>query len=132
MDLKQLETLTVSRPAEVARKFTFNMVQLGLSTTPRTLLYGYDCDRNSYHLYIDASTGEVILYIYDTRDLKEVTNVTADGIFAYSELVPDKRLYPQYCDYEFCMFLRAHGVYLPFTDYNEPTPDRLVYAGELV
>lgn len=33
--------------------------------------------------------------------------------------IPDKRLYPEACDYHFCKLLKDKGVNLPFTSYNE-------------
>ncbi|WP_316207486.1 hypothetical protein [Bradyrhizobium sp. SZCCHNR3118] len=35
-----------------------------------------------------------------------------------SSLVPNKRLYPEACDFDFCMKLAALGVHLPFTTYG--------------
>lgn len=32
--------------------------------------------------------------------------------------VPDKRLYPEACDFEFCRLLKERGISLPFTVFN--------------
>jgi len=98
----------------------------------KTLLYGYDCDRNTWHVFQD-SDGSIKLYVYRILDtVKEIKaiNVTTDGIYALSELIPNKRLYPQYCDYEFCEFLKGKGVHLPFTTFQEPHPYDGVFVGE--
>jgi hypothetical protein len=108
----------------------------------KTLLYGYDCDRNTWHVYQNA-TGEIFLYIYKglsfsrTGEVLELTPikelcVTNEGIGSYEELIPNKRLYPQYCDYTFCSFLKREGVHLPFTTYEMPKNDSIPFAGALI
>lgn len=85
----------------------------------RTLLYGYTCDRCTFHLYLMDE--EFFTFIYKensdhffkhggTIDM-ERTNSTM--------LVPDKRLYPECCDYDFCNLLQQRGIGLPFTSFNE-------------
>jgi hypothetical protein len=34
------------------------------------------------------------------------------------DFVPDKRLYPARCDFEFCCALKRLGIDLPFTNFN--------------
>mgnify|MGYP007039915543 FL=1 len=42
--------------------------------------------------------------------------------------IPDKRLYPETCDYEFCVLLKERDIYLPFTTYDEKRPLRNYYG----
>ena len=35
------------------------------------------------------------------------------------EFIPDKRLYPESCDYEFCCLLKERGITLPFTRFDK-------------
>ena len=93
----------------------------------RTLLYGYTCDRQTWHVYC-ANDESIFLSVYGDKGQK-FHNVTQDGIPDLGALVPDKRLYPQYCDFEFCQFLQVQGVKLPFTVWIDPT-DRGQFAGE--
>lgn len=86
--------------------------------TPRTLLYGWICSGDTWHVYIDYNTegdAEIHTVCYYGDNMAEI-DVKYNAMF-----VPDKRLYPEYCDYEFCSLLLKHGEHLPFTSYNEPT-----------
>ena len=90
---------------------------------PRTLFYGYDCDRNTHHVYSD-NEGNVILHVYkDNGDRGVLTkahiNYTEEGIDDLSALMPNKRLYPQYCDFDACWTLKEKGISLPFTVFEE-------------
>lgn len=65
----------------------------------RTLLYGYTCNKKNFHVYM--------------KNMK---------------IVPDKWLYPEYCDYRFCKLLKNHGIELPFTAYQEERPIKDFYG----
>jgi len=102
----------------------------------KTLLYGYDCDRNTHHVFQDA-LGFIYLYVYKkltlggVKDLVKI-DVSGDGIASLDDLIPNKRLYPQYCDYDFCAYLKGKGVDLPFTTWADPVKDpKNVFAGEI-
>jgi hypothetical protein len=102
--------------------------------TPRTLLYGYDVDRNSFHIYAD-DVGDIILHVYNYNTTLRVQNLTKEGFSTEhliqgvpNAIVPNKRLYPQYCDFEFCRYLKQIGAELTFTAYEEPT-ERPAFTG---
>lgn len=78
----------------------------------RTLLWGYTCDRASFHVYVKDEEIKVVMYFSD-KDIEEL------NIQYNSQYVPDKRLYPEACDYEFCSLLAQDGVNLPFTTFND-------------
>lgn len=79
----------------------------------RTLLYGYDCDRNTYHVYLKDDLVHLAVYKYGDATVSAITEFEQ-----LRDLVPNKRLYPESCDYEFCKFLKEAGVYLSFTTHN--------------
>ena len=107
---------------------------------PKTLLYGYTCERDTHHVFQDFN-GYIYVYVYRPNGLKDETvirkvDVYVDGIKSLQELVPDKRLYPQYCDYDFCVYLKERGVNLPFTTYDPPRKGsprnpKSCFAGEI-
>lgn len=92
---------------------------------PRTLLYGYTCARETWHVYIDEN--HVIRTVEYIRgdDCKEI--LVEDN----RQYIPNKRLYPAKCDYEFCFLLKRAGYDLPFTTYEEvPIPSK--YYGKVI
>lgn len=81
----------------------------------RTLLYGYDTDRNTWHVYVKDK--RVYLHLYNTY--KPEVSVVRDVFESFQELVPNKRLYPERCDYEFCLWLiRDKGVHMTFLKWD--------------
>lgn len=90
----------------------------------RTLLYGYNLDRTTVHVYL--KDGVIHYYHYDHNDI-QIAYCSCTRMHAQS-LVPTKRLYPEVCDFEFCTVLASMGVHLPFTTYGTMTrePDGFV------
>ena len=88
-----------------------------IDKTPRTLLYGYTCDRNTWHVYVYGDHINRFVYQFNGETILH----NAEHFWVPRLLIPDKRLYPQYCDFLFCEKLKALGVSLPFTNYTEPT-----------
>lgn len=80
---------------------------------PRTLLWGYTCDRSSFHVYIDDDRLHRLIYNHDQETLSY-----ASGSIATTDLTPNKRLYPEACDFSFCLTLRSKGLHLPFTTFR--------------
>lgn len=102
--------------------------------TSRTLLYGYTCSRNTFHVYLDEE-GCVIKYIYGYKDVpirhEKYEVLTNDDLY---KLVPDKRVYPESTDYEFLQILLKNQVYVPFTTYDSERYTRVKneqYHGKL-
>ena len=136
MDYQQFQTLqhevqAVPSPIHLSQKdYTSEPIN-----NPKTLLYGYDCDRNTHHVYQDYN-GFIYLFVYkqDRKgalvEVKKV-DVSGDGILSLDDLIPNKRLYPQYCDNDFCVFLKEKGVQFPFTVWEEPKPLTGVWVGEI-
>lgn len=82
----------------------------------RTLLYGYDCDRNTFHVYLKNEKIHILRY-------------NSSGIFtkleAFSnyDYVPNKRVYPEYSDFEFCKLLLEQEVEIPFLQFRNDMPN---------
>ena len=89
----------------------------------RTLLYGYNCDRSTWHVYMLKGTIYLHHYTPDSQLRKE-----SCAAWEASELIPDKRLYPEACDAEMCKLLAGFGVHLPFTTFNEARPKSQFYG----
>lgn len=83
-----------------------------LNKADRTLLYGYTCDRNTWHVYLKDEEIHTVMYM-DKKDIQEIQVTSNNGY------IPDKRLYPERCDFEFCSFLKNLGYSLPFTSWTD-------------
>jgi len=93
--------------------------------TPRTLIYGYDVDRNDFHVYLGAD-GLIHVVRYSSRAVGSDMGLIfshsfgeTGGVSAPSDYVPNKRAYPASCDAEFCHVLRSFGANISFTDFDE-------------
>lgn len=118
MDKQAMERL---RDVQViSRKLTIDDLQ---DQSPRTLLYGYTCDRETWHVYI--LDGEIRTILYGGYSDKGVYDINPENDEDY---VPDKRLYPECCDEEFCTLLLERGIHLPFTTFNENREEKQYYG----
>ena len=88
--------------------------------TDRTLLYGYTCDRATFHVYLKEGIIYKAVYFKGRENLPQM--LLSEDEIPLSGYVPDKRLYPDGCDIEFCKLLKARGVVLYFTAYTEAEP----------
>ncbi len=84
----------------------------------RTLLYGYTCDRETWHVYLKHKKIHAIKY-KNNYIRKCPVYVEKILICDNSDYIPNKRLYPTACDYEFCMRLKERGYELPFTSPDD-------------
>lgn len=97
----------------------------------KTLIYGYTLDRHTHHVY--AKNGQIfsVIYDYDEKILSRNTWKAYESIREedIAHVVPDKRLYPEMCDYLFCDTLEKNlGVYLPFTTFEAPKEQQDFYG----
>ena len=95
----------------------------------RTLLYGYTCDRATFHVYLKDGKIHIVVYFNDyssgvvkPKDMFEVIATSN------KDFVPDKRLYPEACDYHFCKLLKLRNIHLPFTTWNENRAEQDYYG----
>lgn len=118
-ELEQLQGFDSPRDAEIGVVFG----------PDRTLLFGYDTDRRTWHVYQQGGLLHHVIYSYGSSAF-DFTSV-AERLTAVS-LVPNKRLYPERCDFLFCARLRQLGVGLPFTTYpNSSFENRQFYGRTL-
>lgn len=94
--------------------------------TDRTLLYGYDFDRNTVHVYLQ---GGLIHYYKPHTYASEPPLHEAKEKWDAEEVVPVKRTYPDLCDAEFCTLLRSKGISPNFTTWSGDRADRGPFAG---
>lgn len=92
-----------------------------LDGTTKTLLYGYTTDRDTHHVYQEAGELHLLVYNRDQQllDHRHGHDLPIDGI------TPNKRLYPESCDFDFCLQLKELGVNLPFTNYDPERAEKL-------
>lgn len=97
----------------------------------RTLLYGYTCARDTFHLYMKDE--KICVYIYEYNK-STVFFEESEKFTDLSLLVPDKRVYPESSDIEAVELLLKIGVNIPFTVYDKERYLRvkdLVFHGEI-
>jgi hypothetical protein len=83
----------------------------------RTLLYGYDTDRRTYHVF--QHQGELHLTIFTPgSDGPKIIDQKHDATLALTDIIPNKRVYPALSDFGFCLAIMNKGVSLPFTTFD--------------
>lgn len=110
MNKEQFESLknvseTVIRGNMVNSKETF-----------KCLIHGYTCERDTFDVYLDNK--ELVIEVTDYYG-KVLSRLVGDEITDNSQYVPNKRVYPEKSDYEFCLMLKKAGVYIPFTVFTD-------------
>lgn len=99
----------------VATKALFTASEL-VGQKPRTLIYGYNVDRETWHVYWDGE--EIIRHIYipNKTILREAHSPGLEsGVWDILDLVPNKRVYWEASDGWFCRQLILRGAYISFT-----------------
>jgi hypothetical protein len=94
----------------------------------RTLIYGFTLDRETFHVYIQDKIIHRITY---NENSNQPTSSLSGERFLLTELVPNKRIYPEASDFKFCTFLQSQDIDLPFTTFNPNRPVAKFY-GETV
>lgn len=95
--------------------------------TSRTLMYGYTIERKTFHVYLNTE-GYIKCIVYGYDNDVEYTHVEDENGIEMEYLIPDKRAYPEACDFEFCNLLQSKGMSIPFTTYNENRKQELIYG----
>ena len=72
-----------------------------INKTDRTLIFGFDCERRSFHLYLEKCLFRICIYNSNTVIRAEIVGTSID----VHKCLPDKRIYPESCDYEFVALL---------------------------
>jgi hypothetical protein len=102
----------------VGKRFHPKVRDVSSNHADRTLLYGYNCDRDTFHVY--AKDGDIHLYVYNPQTVICAVNLSELGFTDLRQIIPDKRAYPQHTDFDFASWVLANGGYISFTTYGEP------------
>jgi hypothetical protein len=98
----------------------------------RTLLFGYTCDRTTFHVYL--RDGLIWRLEYHATSLMPLHHASADS-FRAVDLVPNKRVYAEATDFQMAQRLQALGVpvaYREFSGFRWEYYKDLPFAGEIV
>ena len=73
----------------------------------KTLIYGYTCERLTFHVYIKNRKIYTVVYNtdYSTGRAKPI-DMRLITVTSNKDYVPDKRIYPERCEYHFCKMLQ--------------------------
>ncbi len=98
----------------------------------RTLLYGYTCERETFHVYLRNQQIYVVVYERDfSAGGRRPKNMRQIEVKSNRDYIPDKRIYPEMSDFHFCTLLKERGIELPFTSWvggDYETDDRGYYG----
>jgi hypothetical protein len=91
--------------------------------TPRTLVWGYTHERESFHVYLDEA-GVIRRVVYSglasvPETLKLLSADSENTLQTNAQYAPSKRAYPEACDFEFCALLAGRDVKPSFTAYDD-------------
>lgn len=81
---------------------------------PRTLLFGYNSAKNSFHVYLDG--GYIHRLIYTWRE--EILSHREEEEMDIRDMIPDKRVYPASTDFEFAKLALGRGIEIPFLPWD--------------
>lgn len=81
----------------------------------RTLLYGYDVDRSTFHVYLKDGEIHRLLQIGHNGRIRHSSSTAHLAV----DLVPDKRAYPAKTDYLFAKLCAERGVPITFTTFED-------------
>jgi hypothetical protein len=90
----------------------------------RTLLYGKTSSKFSWHIYFKNFFIHKLIYVN-----KQVISHKSDRKIEIKELIPSSGvLYPECCDYNFCMLLYEMRIDLPFATFNNTKKSEKFYG----
>lgn len=92
----------------------------------RTLLFGYTCERETFHVYLKDRQIHRVIYKHDGTLLSSISNVEVQ----VDLMAPDKRTYPAACDEQFCLLMHYKGQYVSYTTF-EPR-ENIPFHGKLI
>lgn len=101
----------------VTREQFFPPVHVSSFTTG-TQLYGYTCERRTFHVYVMG--GHLHRFLYrQTGGTVTDTEYDCARSFPPDFLVPDKRVYPERTSLVMARLLRQSGIDVPYTTYDD-------------
>lgn len=112
MLMERVKESTTIQPAELADQ------------SDRLLVDGYEADRSTFKLYLEAGQFVLRFFTYEDRDLAPVAWRTTEGEPVEAELLyPRKRVYPETSDYAFMRLLRSRGALPSFASWDQKRYD---------
>lgn len=126
MDKDQFSHL--QRLQEGSQKVSVDMLR---SDRPRTLMYGYDGEKNTFHLYLDDQKVMHSVYYEPAWPFLLLSHESGSDLDV-QKCMPNKRVYPERCDFEFCEILKRMGALIPFTSFDEKVRPTTAYHGFLL
>lgn len=106
MDFQQYEKLSEFRNTERPVMIAYKDAQFFIDSKEGTLLWGYTCERYSFHVYLKDN--KIHRLIYNKTENKILDYICGDELKA-EDLYPDKRTYPEATSYDFMMALLKAG-----------------------
>lgn len=97
--------------------------------TNRTLVYGYTCERHTFHVYLEQGDLIRVVYDHDGLCLDVLKEIHGQGI-PVAACLPDKRAYPERCDHEFAQCLLRLGSMLSFTPWSKEPVEPAAFYGK--
>lgn len=89
----------------------------------RTLLYGHTSSKFFWHIYF--KNGKINKVVHSDKSI--ISHDAFESVDPRS-LIPNKGLYPEACDYSFCMLLLEMRIELPFLNFDHNRPKRVFYG----
>lgn len=120
MTPQEYETISKHRDAYPAM-ISIKDAQFFIPTKEGTLLWGYTCERYSFHVYI--KDGLLHRLIYSTSESKVIDHISGESLKA-EDLHPDKRIYPEATSFDFIIALYKAGQDPSITRYDHERPER--------
>jgi hypothetical protein len=121
MNREDFETL--NDPPKTAQIHSRSFLSEGGAPT-RTLLYGYTCGRDTFHVYLKDGLIHRLVYRTAGDEMKIVEYDYFRAWDAY-RLVPDKRVYPDSTSLLMARLLRDAGVDVPYLPFDDKRHDYL-------
>lgn len=117
MNREDFAILTQGEPVPQIRAESF-------SGKPLTLLYGYTCDRATFHVYLKDGLIHRLVYKEGARTVDLVEHEALRS-WDPNLLVPDKRVFPESTNILMATLLKDAGVLVPYTRFNEENYERV-------
>ena len=105
---------------------SISVSELNNPTHDRTLLWGYTCEKESFHIYLKDSQIHKVVYGYPDKLLFS----TSGESMPCSSMAPDKRAYPAACDEQFAQLMVEKNQHVSYTTFEE-RPD-IPFHGKLI
>lgn len=92
----------------------------------RTLLHGYTCDSETFHVYLKDRQIHRVIYKYPDILLSSICDVE----IRVDQMAPNKRTYPAACDEQFCLLMHYKGQHVSYTTFE--AREDIPFHGKLI